>query len=66
MPTTPDDATRASERRDQTAMPDAGRMPTRDEERAAETNDVDPGVAAAQQEATTRGARQQGEGRIEG
>lgn len=66
MPTTPDDATRDAEHRDEQARASAGQMPTPDEARAAEMNDVDPAVAAAEKEATERGARQQGEGRIEG
>ena len=60
------DATRESERRQAEMDASAGRMPTSDEERAAEKNDVDPSVAAAEKEATARGANQQGEGRIEG
>lgn len=65
-PTTMSDATLDSQRRDEKATASAGRMPTPDEERAAEKNDVDPSVAAAEKEATERGAKQQGEGRIEG
>lgn len=66
MPTTPNDATRDAEHRDEQASASAGKMPTPDEERAAEQNAVDPAVAAAEKEATERGARQHGEGRIEG
>lgn len=58
--------TREVEHREQTMDADAGKMPTPEEERAAEKNDVDPAVAESNKEATERGARQQGEGRIEG
>ena len=64
--TTPDAATRETEQREATMSASPGKMPTPDEERAAEKNDVDPSVAAAEKEAAERGARQQGEGRIEG
>lgn len=64
--TTPDTATREAERREATMSASPGKMPTPEEERAAEENDVDPAVAATEKEATERGARQQGEGRIEG
>ncbi|HVM09363.1 MAG TPA: hypothetical protein VM345_12925 [Acidimicrobiales bacterium] len=60
------DETIEAQRRDEQATASAGKMPTPDEERAAEQNSVDPAVAAAEKEATERGARQQGEGRIEG
>lgn len=57
-------ATREAERREAMMPADAGPMPTPDEEAAAEQNDVDPEVARAEKEATERGARQKGEGRI--
>lgn len=44
---------------------DAGRMPTPDEERAAEKNDVDPDVARNEAEFNKMGANVEGEGRIE-
>lgn len=53
---------------DRTAMhqgADAGRMPTPDEERAAEKNDVDPEVARNEAEFNKMGANAEGEGRIE-
>lgn len=58
------DETRQSERRDALKPADAGAEPTPDEEAAAEQNDVDPAVAAANKEALERGANAQGEGRI--
>ena len=61
-----DDSTRQEERKEATAHAGAGRGPTPDEEKAAEKNTVDPDVAAANKEAVERGAKQQGEGRIEG
>lgn len=60
------DATRDAQRREEQMSASPGTMPTPDEERAAEKNHVDPAVAEAEKEATERGARQQGEGRIEG
>ena len=56
--------TREAERREAHMPADAGPMPTPDEEAAAEQNDVDPAVAAAETEATERGANLKGEGRI--
>ena len=43
----------------------AGRMPTPDEERAAEKNDVNPDVARNEAEFNKMGANLEGEGRIE-
>lgn len=56
--------TRDAERREAQMPADAGPMPTAEEEAAAEKNTVDPAVAAAEKEATERGANQKGEGRI--
>ena len=58
------EATKAAERREAQMPADPGPMPTPDEEAAAEQNSVDPAVAAAEKEATERGANQKGEGRI--
>lgn len=58
------EATREAERREAQMPADAGPMPTPEEEAAAEQNDVDPAVAAAEKEATERGANQKGEGRL--
>jgi hypothetical protein len=46
------------------ARHDADRAPTEGEERAAETLEVDPEVAASYEEMAERGAHQKGEGRI--
>jgi hypothetical protein len=68
--TTPDNLakvtqeTREAERREAMMPADAGQMPTAEEEAAAEKNTVDPAVAAAEKEATERGANQKGEGRL--
>jgi hypothetical protein len=56
--------TREAERREAHMPADPGAMPTPEEEAAAELNDVDPAVAAAEKEAAERGANQKGEGRI--
>ena len=69
MSETPDrtpvsEETRAAERREATMPADAGPEPTPDEAEAAERNSVDPSVAQAAQEATERGAKAKGEGRI--
>jgi hypothetical protein len=60
----PSAATRAAERgeAEQDAKPD--RMPTEDEERAAEAASIDDDVREHEKEMAERGARQQGEGRI--
>jgi hypothetical protein len=59
------DETREAERREAHMPADAGSMPTPEEAEAAERNDVDPAVAKAEKEATERGAKAKGEGRIE-
>ena len=56
--------TRAAERREATLPADAGPEPTPEEAAAAERNDVDPSVAQSAKEATERGAKAKGEGRI--
>lgn len=60
----PSGATRAAERAE--AERDAGsdRMPTEDEERAAEAASIDDDVREHEKEMAERGARQEGEGRI--
>ena len=59
------DETRQAERREANMPADAGPMPTAEEAEAAERNEVDPAVAKAEKEATERGAKAKGEGRIE-
>jgi hypothetical protein len=61
-----DDATRSQDQRDAEAPHEADRMPTPDEEEAAEKSaaDVDPSVGAHYQEMAERGANTSGEGRI--
>lgn len=56
--------TREAERREAMMPADAGAEPTPEEAEAAERNDVDPAVAAANKEAMERGADLKGEGRI--
>ena len=56
--------TREAERREAMKPADAGPEPTPEEAAAAEKNDVDPAVAAANKEAIERGADAKGEGRI--
>ena len=58
------DETRAAERKEATMPADSGPEPTPEEAEAAERNSVDPDVAAAEKEATERGANAKGEGRI--
>lgn len=56
-------ATRAAEAR---ARGQAERMPAEGEERRADQRELDPDVARQARDAAVRGARQKGEGRIEG
>ncbi|MDQ3108138.1 MAG: hypothetical protein M3Q68_10090 [Actinomycetota bacterium] len=58
------DETRQAERREAQMPADAGPMPTPEEELAADELEVNPAVAAAEKEATERGANVKGEGRI--
>jgi hypothetical protein len=60
----PSDATKAAERAEADQEAGSDRMPTDDEERAAEGNTIDDDVREHEQEMAERGARQQGEGRI--
>jgi hypothetical protein len=62
--TRPDAATREAEQREARQSHDAGREPTPMEEEAADAVDPDPSVAEAYEEATERGAQQEGEGRL--
>jgi hypothetical protein len=62
--TRPSDETRAEEASEARQPADAGRGPTPEEERAADSNPPDPDVAAHEREMTERGANQQGEGRL--
>lgn len=62
--TTVSQETREAERREAQMPADAGPMPTLEEESAADELEVDPAVAAAEKEATERGANVKGEGRI--
>jgi hypothetical protein len=59
------DATRAADRRDAQVSGHADRMPTEEEAARADGLELDPEVAANYKEATERGARQKGEGRID-
>jgi hypothetical protein len=59
-----DDATRAADEEDARAEHRADRMPTPDEERLAEQQELDPEVAESYKEATERGANVKGEGQI--
>jgi hypothetical protein len=64
-PTTPDRDSIAEDRKDANAAHEADRMPTEEEEAAAErSGDLDPKVAEAYKDAIERGAAQEGEGKI--
>lgn len=63
-PTKPDDATREAERAEADADARPDRMPTPDEEQAADGRKVDPDVRTHEEEMAERGANQQGEGRV--
>ncbi len=64
-PTTPDKDTIAEDRKDLENTHEADRMPTEEEEAAAErAGPVDPEVAESYKEAMERGANQEGEGKI--
>jgi len=62
--TRPDSETREAERDEARAAHDADREPTPEEENAADELELDPEVAENYEEATERGAKQEGEGRI--
>ncbi len=59
-----DDATRSEEEREARAQHVADRPPTAEEEAAAETNELDPDVAAHEREMDELGANVKGEGEI--
>jgi hypothetical protein len=63
-PTKPSRETRAAEREDMDAKHEADRQPTPDEEKIADSLEVDPEAAAGYEEMAKRGANQKGEGRI--
>jgi hypothetical protein len=60
-----DEATQQADERDAHAKPSADRMPTPEEERLAEQQELDPQVAESYKEAAERGANVEGEGQIE-
>lgn len=62
--THPDLATEEAEDDEAHASHSADRMPTADEERAAEESELDPKVAQRYEEAIERGAEIKGEGEI--
>jgi hypothetical protein len=62
--TRPNDQTRDAERAEAEVHSGADRMPTPDEEKVADSLDVDPEVAENYEEMAERGANQQGEGRL--
>lgn len=62
--TRPDESTRAAERADAETHAGPDRMPTPDEEKTADSLELDPEVAKNYEEMAERGAKQKGEGRI--
>lgn len=62
--TNPSTTTRDSEAEEARAAHDADRPATSEEEKLADSNKLDPGVAESYEEANERGAAQKGEGRI--
>lgn len=60
------DATKAADRADAQAAHEPDRMPTAEESARADQLEVDPDAAAHYEEMADRGAKQRGEGRIEG
>jgi hypothetical protein len=63
-PTRPSPETRAAERDEAQTTAHADRAPTPEEERLAETRDVDRNAAEYEKEMNERGAKQKGEGRL--
>jgi hypothetical protein len=59
------EATKRAERDDAAALHDADRPPTDEEEKEADEEPLDEGVAEHYQDMAERGAHQRGEGRIE-
>ena len=62
--TRPNEATREAERDEARTTAQADREPTPEEAAAAETNELDEGVAENYAEMAERGAKQKGEGRL--
>jgi hypothetical protein len=62
--TRPDEQTREAERAEAEQHASAGRMPTAEEEAAAEGNEPGDDVAEHEREMVERGAHQKGEGRL--
>jgi hypothetical protein len=60
----PSKETRDAERKDAEATARADRMPTDEEERLADEQELDEDVAEHAEEMYERGARQRGEGRV--
>ena len=60
------DATKAADRADAEAAHEPDRMPTDEESAKAEQHQLDPNAAAHYEEMAERGAKQRGEGRVEG
>ena len=56
--------TRSADQSDAEAAHEADRMPTPEEERLAESQELDPSVAESYKEAAERGANVKGEGEI--
>jgi hypothetical protein len=64
--TKPNNATRQADEQAAAAEHGAPQTPTAEEERAADSNAVEPDVAEHYEDMVERGARQKGEGRIGG
>ena len=62
--TLPSSDTRAAEQQQAGKAHEAGRGPTEEEARAADSNPMDPSVAEHEKEMLERGASQKGEGRV--
>jgi hypothetical protein len=58
------ESTRRAERNDAAALHDPDRLPTPDEEAAAETEPLEEGVAEHYKEMIEHGAAEEGEGRV--
>ena len=61
-----DEATIEHERNEATKGSDAGRGPTEDEARAADSNELSPGVAEHERDMLETGANVKGEGSVAG
>ncbi|HZR15148.1 MAG TPA: hypothetical protein VFC33_18075 [Acidimicrobiia bacterium] len=62
--TRPSGATRDEEAREARAQAGAPQVPTAEEEKAADSNELDPSVSEHEKDMTERGANQKGEGRL--